>query len=133
MRGFGGRRSAAAVLAIGSVVLMGSAAAVASAPHLRGTPRIRGMSAHRAGRDARAVSGRVVVILRNQHKALLASAAGAKARLAIQAREQAPLLRQIRRSGGRVTRRYRTLNAFAATVYHRPRANASPRIRAWPG
>jgi hypothetical protein len=41
------------------------------------------MSTQRADRDAKAVSGRVVVILRNQHRRLLASAAGTKARLAI--------------------------------------------------
>jgi hypothetical protein len=103
------------VLAIGSVVLVGSTVAVASAPRAR-VPRIRGMSAQRAGRDAKAVSGRVVVILRNQHRRLLASAAGTRARLAIQARERAPMLREIRASGGRVTHQYRTLNAFAATI-----------------
>jgi subtilisin family serine protease len=116
MRGFRGRRSAAMVLGIGSVVLMGSAVAVASAPRLRGTPKIRGMSAKRAARDAKVVSGRVVVILRKQRRSLLASTAGTRARLAIQARERAPLLRQIRRSGGRITRQFRTLNAFAATI-----------------
>jgi subtilase family protein/peptidase inhibitor I9 len=117
MRGFRGRRSAAAsVLAIGSVVLAGSAVAATSAPRLRGTPRHRALSAQRIGHDAKAVSGHVVVIMRNQHRTLLASASSQRARAAIIARERAPLLRQIRRSGGRVTRQFRVLNAFAATV-----------------
>ena len=112
-----GRRSAAAVLAIGSVALVGSTVAATGAPRLRSAPKHhRALSARRIARDSKRTSGRVIVLLRNQHRALLATAAGTRARAAIQARERAPMVRQIRRSGGRVTRQFRTLNAFAATV-----------------
>ena len=116
MRGFGGRRSAAGVLAIGSLLLLTSAVAVAAVPRLRGAPAHRGLPARRVVHDARLASGHVVVILRNQRRRLLSTTSSARVRAAIQARERAPLLRQIRRSGGRVSRQFRILNAFAATV-----------------
>src|SRR3954453_14059754 len=116
MRGFRGRRSTALALTVGSVVLMGGTIAVASGPRIHRLHRHHGLSAQRARRDAKLVAGRVIVLLRNQHPRLLASASGARARAAIQARERAPMLKQIRRSGGRVSHQYRTLNAFAATV-----------------
>jgi hypothetical protein len=107
----------AAVLALG-----GAAGAVASVPKLHAHSRHRGRSASDVVAEARSVSSRVIVVLRNQHRAHPASAADLRARVRLEARERAPLFRRIRRAGGRITHQFRALNAFAATVTGAQRA-----------
>jgi hypothetical protein len=75
----------------------------------------RGLSVAKVKRDARATS-RVIVVLNNQHRKLPATKRRVGSRARAVAADQAPLTAQVASSGGRVTRRYKALNAFAATV-----------------
>src|SRR4051794_41433714 len=99
-------------LVVGLVALLalaGATGAGASAPRFH-----HAMSKSRIERIAR--SHRVIVVLKRQHRGKLAGASSVRARAAAQARERRPLIARIARQGGRVTRQFTTLNAFAATV-----------------
>jgi hypothetical protein len=106
-------RVVGAVLAV--LMLAGVTQAWAKVPHFR-----HGLTKERVLRDARAY--RVVVVLRSQHRGRLATVASVKARRREQERERRALIARITASGGAVTRRYTTLNAFAATVSSGTRA-----------
>jgi hypothetical protein len=58
----------------------------------------------------------VIVVLKHQQRGKLASASSVKARAAAQRRQRRPLIARISSAGGKVTRQFTTLNAFAATV-----------------
>jgi hypothetical protein len=92
------------------LVLAGAAGAGASAPRFH-----HAMSKAKILRTARG-SQRVIVVLKRQHRGTLASASSVRARRSAQARQRRPLIARITRAGGKVTRQYTTLNAFAATV-----------------
>ncbi len=66
-------------------------------------------------RDARG-SRRVIVVLRSQHRALPATKRLVAARVRAVKAEQAPLVAQVARSGGRVSHQYTVLNGFSARV-----------------
>jgi hypothetical protein len=106
-------RFVGAVLAV--LLLAGATQAWAKVPHFR-----HGLTKARVQRDARA--NRVIVVLRAQHRGRLATAASVRARASVQAREQRALVARVAASGGAVTRRFTTLNAFAATVSSGTRA-----------
>jgi hypothetical protein len=93
------------------------------------TGRHPGLSVAKVKRDSRATS-RVIVVLSNQHRRLPATRRRVGSRRRAVAADQAPLTTQVASSGGRVTRRYRTLNAFAATVStaERARLAANPAV-----
>jgi subtilase family protein/peptidase inhibitor I9 len=93
------------------------------------TGRHPGLSVAKVKRDSRATS-RVIVVLTNQHRRLPATRRRVGSRTRAVAADQAPLTAQVASSGGRVTRRYRTLNAFAATVStaERARLAANPAV-----
>src|SRR5262249_39086354 len=78
------------------------------------TPRYKGLSKTRILRANRASMRRVIVVLRNQHRALPATKHAAAARFRAVKADQAPLVAQVARSGGKVSHQYRVLNAFAA-------------------
>jgi len=87
----------------------------------RGGPFARG--AHRSGlrvrkalADSRGTSSRVIVILHNQYTAIPATKRLIGPRIRAEKVGNARILTQVKRSGGRVFRQYRALNAFAATV-----------------
>ena len=81
-------------------------------------------------RDAQ--TNRVVVVLKTQHRGRLATAASVRARVSLQARERRALIARVSASGGAVTRRFTTLNAFAATISGSTRValSADPRVAA---
>jgi hypothetical protein len=106
-------RFVGAVLAV--LMLAGATQALAKVPHFR-----HGLTKARVLRDARA--NRVIVVLRAQHRGRLATAASVRARASVQAREQRALVARVAASGGAVTRRFTTLNAFAANVSGATRA-----------
>ncbi len=112
-----------AVLAV--LVLAGATQAWAKVPHFR-----HGLSKAHVLRDAR--GNRVVVVLRTQHRGRLATVASVRARRRTQERERRALIARITASGGAVTRRFTTLNAFAATVSSDTRAAlaSDPRVAA---
>ncbi|MEA2169935.1 MAG: hypothetical protein QOF76_3235 [Solirubrobacteraceae bacterium] len=66
--------------------------------------------------DARSASRRVIVVMRDQVAAAPASRQHAQARIAAEARADTAVISSLQRSGGRVIRRYRALNGFAATI-----------------
>jgi Subtilase family/Peptidase inhibitor I9 len=122
-RSFSARAALAAALSAALVALAMSTGAGASMPgalgwhfHLGAKPRHAALSTARVRAGTRRVSQRVIVVLRNQHRAHPASIASVRARERAETKDRAPLLRRIRRAGGSVTRQYRALNAFAATV-----------------
>jgi hypothetical protein len=88
------------------------------------------LATSRVLRDARA--NRVLVVLKTQHGGRLATAASVRARVSLQARERHALIARVSASGGAITRRYTTLNAFAATVSGTTQATlaADPRVAA---
>ena len=106
-------RVVGAVLAV--LVLAGATQAWAKMPHFR-----HGLTKAHVLRDVRA--SRVVVVLRTQHRGRLATVASVRARASLQARERRALIARVTNSGDAVTRRYTTLNAFAATVSSGARA-----------
>jgi hypothetical protein len=128
MRGaFAGRSIRIAGLVV-VLVLVVVGAAMASGVHsklpkgfgrLAGVPAKtslhRGLSVAKVKRDSKATS-RVIVVLTNQHRRLPATKRRVSSRARAEAADQAPLTAQVASSGGRVTRRYKALNAFAATV-----------------
>ena len=116
-------RFVGAVLAV--LMLAGTTQALAKVPHFR-----HGLTKARVLRDARA--NRVIVVLSKQHRGRLATVASVRARAGVQAREQRALIARVAASGGAVTRRFTTLNAFAATVSSHTRAAlaSDPRVAA---
>ena len=103
------RLAAAAALAI-TVVL--SPAASAST----GLPGDGGLAAQTVSAAAQQASGRVIVVMRDQIAGAPASPGQVGARIAAETRADGAAIGTVERSGGRVTRRYHALNAFAATV-----------------
>ena len=101
--------------ALAMLALAGAAQAGARMPHFH-----HALAKSRVLRDARA--NRVVVVLKTQHRGRLATSASVRARASLQARERHALIARISAAGGAVTRRYTTLNAFAATVSPSTRA-----------
>jgi Subtilase family len=97
------------------LMLAGATQAWAKMPHFR-----HGLTKAHVLRDVRA--SRVVVVLKTQHRGRLATVASVRARASVQARERRALIARVTASGGAVTRRYTTLNAFAATVSSGTRA-----------
>jgi hypothetical protein len=80
-------------------------------------PHYRGLSKTRVMRSVRRTGAqRVIVVLRSQHKALPATRRSVAARVRAVRAEQAPLVAQVARSGGRVSHQYTVLNAFSASV-----------------
>jgi hypothetical protein len=129
----------AAVALLAVLVLGGAGGALAKAPrhlgvrlHLGAKPQHHRLSTAHVRRATRVVSQRVIVVLRNQHRAHPASAAGLHTRSRLEAADRRPLLAKVRHSGGRVTRQFRALNAFAATVSgaERSRLKSDPAIAA---
>jgi hypothetical protein len=123
------RMALVAVLGSAVLVLGGGAGAVASAPrhlglhlHLGAKPRHHRLSTAHVRAGTKTVSQRVIVVLKNQLRAHPASAASVGTRIRLEARARRPLLAKVRRSGGSVTRQFRALNAFAATVSSAERA-----------
>ncbi|MFL5830520.1 MAG: S8 family serine peptidase [Solirubrobacteraceae bacterium] len=116
------RRSAAfrsflVVLAVGVLTAGGVALAAG------GKRRHRGLSLARVTHDQAGAPARVIVLLRNQHANLPPSARRLGQRLALLQHDQSPLKASVAHSGGRVTRSYRTVNAFAATVSRAERSH----------
>jgi subtilisin family serine protease len=111
------------VLAV--LVLAGATQAVAKMPRFH-----HALATSRVLRDARA--NRVLVVLKTQHGGRLATAASVRARVSLQSRERRALIARVSASGGAITRRYTTLNAFAATVSGSTQATlaADPRVAA---
>jgi hypothetical protein len=105
-------------VALAGAVLLG-AGGVALGSGARRTPAL---SAHSISADASNSSQRVIVLLRNQHTNLPATAAKIRARANALTSAQAPLLSSVRASGGAVNHTYKTVNAFAATVSATERA-----------
>jgi subtilase family protein/peptidase inhibitor I9 len=128
MRALGYRRSATVLIGVFVLALVATTGAGASVKSHLGirlhfqSARHGRLSAARAAAAARIANKRVIVVLRNQHRIRTASVAARRARARVEARERRPLLSRVRRSGGRVTRQFRTLNAFAATVSANERA-----------
>jgi hypothetical protein len=115
-------------LVVAVLVVLGLAGATQAGARM---PRFHhAVAKSRVLRDARA--SRVVVVLKTQHRGRLATAAGVRARVNLQARERRGLIARVSASGGAVTRRYTTLNAFAATISASTRAalTADPRVAA---
>ena len=143
MRGRFGRRSTWMAAVAMVLVLASVGAAVASVVRpaklpkgfgrLAGVPakvsRHPGLSVAKVARDRRATA-RVIVVLANQHRRLPANRRHVGSRVRAVAADQAPLTAQVAASGGRVTRRYRALNAFAAMVSNAERARlaANPAV-----
>jgi hypothetical protein len=112
-------------VALAMLALAGAGQAGARMPHFH-----HAVAKSRVLRDAQ--TNRVVVVLKTQHRGRLATAASVRARAGLQARERHALIARVSASGGAVTRRYTTLNAFAATVSARTRAalGSDPRVAA---
>ena len=80
-------------------------------------PHYRGLSKTQVMRSVRRTGAqRVIVVLRSQHKALPATRRTVAARVRAVRAEQAPLVAQVARSGGRVTHQFTVLNGFSAKV-----------------
>ncbi len=94
------------------VALAGSARR--TGPYARGAHG--GLRAKTVTAKASTNAERVIVILRNQVKAIPATRSRTSARIKAESRASGTLLRQVSTAGGRITRRYHALNAFAATV-----------------
>ncbi len=76
----------------------------------------RGLPAARILAGTGQVRTRVIVVLRDQLRSLPSTRAHVRARIAAEASADAVIEARVARSGGRVYRRYRALNAFAADV-----------------
>ncbi len=129
MRGTFGRRSMRLVAVVVVLALAVVSAAVASGTRTKAPARagnlagvsgkfVRhpGLSTAQVERARRRVTSRVIVVLRNQHRRLPANRRHVASRIRAEAADQASLTAEVASTGGRVTRRYRALNAFAATV-----------------
>ena len=134
MRFLGNRRSVVAIvgaLVLALVVTAGATAGVSSRIvrlHFRSDHNGK-VSAARARAVRRAINRHVIVIMRNQFRARPASVRSVRARVRAESAYRAPVVGGLRRSGARVTRQYRTLNAFAATVSINQRASLRANAR----
>jgi Subtilase family/Peptidase inhibitor I9 len=115
MRGTFGRQSMRIVAVVMALALVVAGVAVASGGRSPKRPRYRGLSVAQVRRASHATS-RVILVLTNQHRRLPANRRHVASRIRAEAADQASLTAQVATSGGRVTRRYHALNAFAATV-----------------
>src|SRR4051794_5408597 len=95
------------------VVLVAVTALATAAPALAKLPTFhRGLPPGKVVRASR----HVIVVLKQQQRGALASASSVRARASAQARQRRPLVARISSAGGKVTRQFTTLNAFAAQV-----------------
>src|SRR4051812_33488466 len=95
------------------VLLVAVTALATAAPALAKLPTFhRGLPPGKVVRASR----HVIVVLKHQQRGALASASSVRARASAQARQRRPLVARISSAGGKVTRQFTTLNAFAATV-----------------
>src|SRR4051794_36258516 len=102
---------------VGLLIAGGAATGVTLAHAPARHPHYRGLAKARVMRTVRKTRAqRVIVVLRSQHKALPATRGHVAARVRAVRAEQAPLVAEVARSGGRVSHQYATLNAFAARV-----------------
>jgi hypothetical protein len=98
---------------VAAIAAAGGGVALAAAGH----HQRREMSLSRVIRhQGRSGKSRVIVILKNQYRALTPDTAHLGARRSALATAQAPLQASIRRSGGTIHYSYSVLNAFAATA-----------------
>jgi Subtilase family/Peptidase inhibitor I9 len=113
MARFSTRRLLLAVTSLVAAIAAAGGVALASSGH----NQWREMSLSRVIRH-QGTSGksRVIVILKNQYRALTPSTAHIRARRSALATAQAPLKASIRRSGGTIHYSYSVLNGFAATA-----------------
>jgi Subtilase family/Peptidase inhibitor I9 len=81
-----------------------------------------GLPLHTVKADARQVSSRVIVIMRDQLSGQPATRAAIGKRIRVETSVDAPVIAKVRRSGGRIHQRYHALNGFAATVSDGERA-----------
>ncbi|MBV9914872.1 MAG: S8 family serine peptidase [Solirubrobacterales bacterium] len=95
------------------VTVLGAGGAALAAPGRRHRP---GLSVAQVKAAQSTAPARVIVLLRNQHANLPPSPKRIGQRRAVLRHDQTPLQASVARSGGRVTRTYGTVNAFAATV-----------------
>jgi Subtilase family/Peptidase inhibitor I9 len=106
--------------------LIGLGVALASAAHRTGPFKRaghRGLAAGRILSTSRGTSSRVIVILRNQVNFAPATKRRIGQRIKAEAHNNAGIERQVKRTGGRIYKRYHALNAFAATVSSNERSN----------
>src|SRR3954453_6922110 len=95
------------------VLLVAVTALATAAPALAKLPTFhRGLPPGKVVRASR----HVIVVLKHQQRGALASASSVRARASAQARQRRPLVARISSAGGKVTRQFTTLNAFAAQV-----------------
>src|SRR3954451_20691337 len=95
------------------VLLVAVTALATAAPALAKLPTFhRGLPPGKVVRASR----HVIVVLKQQQRGALASASSVRARASAQARQRRPLIARISSAGGKVTRQFTTLNAFAAQV-----------------
>jgi hypothetical protein len=78
--------------------------------------RHAGLAAGTVEADAGSVSGRVIVVMRDQVAAAPATRGQIDARVHAEASADSAVIDGVQRSGGRVSQRYHGINAFAATV-----------------
>src|SRR4051794_37800742 len=117
-----------ALLVIFLLTLAGTAQAIT--PRLRLGRHLHALSRAQLERDVGRAKQRVIVILRDQHRGRPATASSLDERRRLQAHDRRPLVAQISRAGGSVTRQFQTLNGFAATVTRaeRSRLAADPAV-----
>jgi hypothetical protein len=92
-----------------------------SGPFANGAHR-GGLSVSKATSISRNTSSRVIVILKNQFRAIPATRSRTATRIRAERVGNARVLTQVRSAGGHVYRTYHALNAFAATVSKSERA-----------
>jgi len=130
VRGWFGGSMRVLVLVLALLVLAGVGVAIAGVRGHSGLParlgkhagvpakigRHPGLSARKVKSASRRVFSHVIVVLGNQHRRTPANRRHVATRALAEKADQAPLTAQVASTGGRVTHRYRALNAFAATV-----------------
>jgi hypothetical protein len=109
-------------LAISLLIGVLAAGGVAVAAATTAKRRHRGLSLAEVQAAQSGASTRVIVLLRNQHTNLPPTRGRIAARHGALQQDQSSLQSSVRKSGGRVTRTYGTVNAFAATVSKAERA-----------
>jgi hypothetical protein len=120
------RRSVVLALVLVAFAAFGIGGALAGVRHRSGPfahRAHRGLSTKRVLAGTRQVRTRVIVVLRNQLRALPANRSHVRARITAEASANATIERDVARSGGRIYKRFHGLNAFAASVSRSERSN----------
>ncbi len=117
MRPLSPRRLLVAISLLVGVLAAGGVAVAAAT-----RPRHRGLSLAQVQSGQSGSPARVIVLLRNQHANLPPTRGRLSARHGAIQQDQSSLQSSVRKSGGKVTRTYSTVNAFAATVSKTERA-----------